>query len=445
MQSGPAIGARTGIAAVPNCGNGIALPGPFCESITRRRGVRANGVAPGGTAAPQPREKGERVGSIGGYIFRTTMVAFLITLISLTVVIWFTQAMRDFDLITSERQTLFVFIGITGMIVPLLVMIIAPIALMLSAAHVLGRLGQDSEMIVMNAAGLSPWRLLAPFMAAALLVALLCAAIAAYVSPRSLRELRDWSSQVRADILTNIVQPGRFTSVSGNLTFHIADRRPNGRLVGIFVDDRSDPNEHATYLAEQGEIVKKGNASFLVLDHGSIQRLEAGQTDPRIITFDRYPFDLSRFTSGQLNVVYTVREKYIWELMWPRPGDPLYATQSDQYRSELFDRLATPLYPLAFAILTFMFLGPPQTTRQSRALATLGLISSAAVLRLTGFLSVVAGVKAPAMLWLQFVALSIAIVVGLWQISRGKAVEHADFMSKFVTALGERLARAGAT
>ena len=41
--------------------------------------------------------------------------AFLIALVSLTVVIWFTQAMRDFDLITSQRQTLLVFVGITGM------------------------------------------------------------------------------------------------------------------------------------------------------------------------------------------------------------------------------------------------------------------------------------------------------------------------------------------
>src|SRR5271156_4797947 len=100
------------------------------------------------------------MGAIGRYMFRTTVMAFLITLITLTVVIWFTQAMRDFDLITSERQTIFVFIGITGMIVPLLVMIIAPIALMVAAGHVLNRLGSVSEIIVMNAAGVSAWRLL---------------------------------------------------------------------------------------------------------------------------------------------------------------------------------------------------------------------------------------------------------------------------------------------
>jgi lipopolysaccharide export system permease protein len=382
------------------------------------------------------------MGSIGRYMFRATMGAFLITLVSLTVVIWFTQAMRDFDLITSQRQTLLVFVGITGMIIPLLVMIIAPIALVMAAAHVLNKLSSDSEIIVMNAAGVSPWRLLRPFIAAAIVVSLLVAFIAAYVSPRALRELRDWSAQVRADILTNIVQPGRFTTVGGNLTFHIADRRSNGLLVGIFVDDRRDPNEHASYLAEQGEIVKNDNGSFLVLENGSIQRFEAGQRDPRIVTFDRYAFDLSQFTGSPQNVVYTVREQYIWDLLWPRSDDALYASQPDQFRSELYDRLATPLYPLAFVILAYAFLGPPQTTRQSRTLALLGMIGMVALLRLTGFISVIVGVRVPSILAVQYVALLGAIAGGLWQTRRGRAVEPAAAVAKLATAISDRIARA---
>ena len=107
------------------------------------------------------------MGSIGRYVFRTTMGAFVITLVSLTVVMWFTQAIREFDLITSQRQTVFVFIGITGLLIPLLVMMIAPISLVLAVAHVLNKLSSDSEIIVMNAAGVSPWRLVSPFIAAA--------------------------------------------------------------------------------------------------------------------------------------------------------------------------------------------------------------------------------------------------------------------------------------
>jgi lipopolysaccharide export system permease protein len=254
--------------------------------------------------------------------------------------------------------------------------------------------------------------------------------------------LRDWSAQVRADILTNIVQPGRFTTVGGNLTFHIADRRQNGLLVGIFVDDRRDPKEHSTYLAEQGEIVKNDSGSFLVFQGGSIQRLETGQRDPRIVMFDRYAFDLSQFTGGAQNVVYTVREKYLWDLLWPKADDPLYVAQPDQYLSELHDRLSTPLYPFAFVIVAFAFLGPPQTTRQSRSLALMGMITTIALLRLVGFVSVIVGVHVPSVLAVQYVALFAAIGGGLWQIGRGRAVEPAAAVSKLASAVTDRIAKA---
>ena len=385
------------------------------------------------------------MGSIGRYVFRTTMGAFLITCVSLTIVMWFTQAIREFDLITNQRQTVLVFIGITSLLIPLLVMMIAPISLVLAVAHILNKLSSDSEIIVMNAAGVSPWRLVSPFIASALVVSTLVTLIAVYLSPLSLRELRDWATQVRTDILTNIVQPGRFATVGGNLTFHIADRRPNGLLLGIFLDDRRDPKEHATYLAEQGEIVKNDIGSFLVLEKGSVQHLEAGQRDPRIVTFDRYAFDLSKFTSGPQSVVYNVREKYIWELMWPRTDDALYVAQPGEYRAELHDRFATPLYPLAFVILAYAFLGPPRTTRQSRTLALFGLIGVVSLLRLIGFLSIIIGAHVPSAIAAQYVALIGSIAAGAWQISRGQAIEPAAAVSRLADAITERLARATAS
>ena len=354
-----------------------------------------------------------------GRMFRTTIGAFVITLVSLTVVMWFSQAIREFDLMTSQRQTT-------------------------STAHIINKLSSDSEIIVMNAAGVSPWPLVRPFLASGLAVAVLVASIAVYISPWSLRALRNWARQVRADILTNIVQRGRFTTVSGNLTFHIADRKPNGLLVGIFLDERRDPKEHATYLAEQGEIVKNDTGSFLLLEKGRVQRLESGQRDPRIVTFDRYAF---RFGVGpQTNgVTYNAREKYIWDLLWPHANDAQSVARSGKYRSELHDRIATPLYPIAFVILAYAFLGPPQTTRQSRTLSLLALVGAVAVLRLVGFLSVIIGNRVPIALGTQHVALFGAMALGCWQISRGHAIEPAAFLSKIATMIGERFVKASAS
>ena len=94
----------------------------------------------------------------------------LLVLVSVTLLMWITQALRDIDLMTNEGQNILVFIGITGLIIPLLILIIAPIAFMVAMAYVLNKLGTDSELIVMNAAGMPPWHLFRPFLAVAGLV-----------------------------------------------------------------------------------------------------------------------------------------------------------------------------------------------------------------------------------------------------------------------------------
>src|SRR4051794_12868877 len=213
------------------------------------------------------------MGSISRYIVRTTFGAFLLVLGSLTSVIWVTHILRDIDLVTNQGQTVFVFLGVTALLVPALVLIIAPLAFMLAVAHALNKLNTDSEIIVMNAAGMSPWRIFFPFFVVALIVSTLVGAISAYIAPKCLRELRTVLTRVRADLITNIIQPGRFTSLEGGrLTFHIRERRSNGELVGIFIDDRRDVSERATILAERGQIVENETGTFLVLDQGSVQR-----------------------------------------------------------------------------------------------------------------------------------------------------------------------------
>src|SRR5471032_1298085 len=167
------------------------------------------------------------MGSISRYIFRTTFGAFLVVLVSLTAVIWVTQALRDIDLMTNQGQNILVFVGITGLIVPLLVLVIAPIALLISVAHTLNKMSTDSEIIVMNAAGMSPWLLLRSFIAVAIAVSMIVLTISAYFAPKGLRMLRDWLTEVRANVVSTIVQPGQFTQIEAGVTIHIRERRNN--------------------------------------------------------------------------------------------------------------------------------------------------------------------------------------------------------------------------
>ncbi len=381
------------------------------------------------------------MGSINRYIFRTTLNAFLVVLGSLTAVIWVTQALHDFDIMTSQGQTILVFVGITELIVPLLVMVIAPIAFLIAAAHVLNKMSSNSEIIVMNASGMSPWILFRAFLSASIVVALLVAVISAYFAPKGLRMLREWLTEVRANVVTTILQPGRFTSLENGVTIHIRQRRNNGQLAGIFLDDQRNPKERITVLAEAGELVDNKRGTFLVLQNGTVQRHEAGQRDPAMVTFDRYAFDLSQFAGGTQAIKYSIRERYLWQLMFPDRKDSTYVKQPGEFRAELYDRLMAPLYPIAFAVIAFAYLGAPRTNRQSRTMSMLGAIAWVALLRLIGFVSTVFGASIPWLLPLQYIAVAIAFGAGYFVIRRGVILEPPAFITNGITALTERIVK----
>jgi lipopolysaccharide export system permease protein len=385
------------------------------------------------------------MGALGRYIFRATFGAFLLVLISLTTVIWITQALRDIDVMTSQGQTVLVFVTMTAMVIPQLVMVIAPIALMIAAAYVLNKLAGDSEIIVMNAAGMAPRQLLSGFVAVTLVVTALVAAFSSYVSPKSLRELRRMAAEIRADVVANIVQPGRFTAIESGLTFHIRERRPDGLLLGIFVDDQRNPQEQSTFLAEQGEIVENDRGTFLVLHTGSVQRHPAEDRDPTIVLFDRYAFDLSRFSGGPQALTLSVRERFTWDLLSPPPDDPVYTREPGVFRAEFHDRIMAPLYPLAFMVIVFAYLGAPRTTRQSRSMSLVAMIAAVTGLRMVGFASTVFGMRNAWALSLQYIALVAAFWFGLAAISRGTIIEPPAFVLNLITAFNERVTRRFAT
>jgi lipopolysaccharide export system permease protein len=384
------------------------------------------------------------MGSIGRYIFRSTLGAFLVVLVSLTSIIWITQALREIDLMTSQGQTILVFVGITSLVIPQLVMLIAPIAFVIAAVHVLNKLATDSEIIVLNSAGMSPWKLLRAFMAAALVVSALVALVSTYLSPMALRELRRWATEVRADLLTNIVQPGRFIAIEPRLIFHLRERQANGLLRGIMLDDRRDPKEETTFLADSGEIVKDEKGTYLVLVEGSVQRHQADQRDPTIVNFDRYPFDLSQFSGTTKISNLALRELYFSELAAPRPDSPAAAHNPRQIRVEFHDRIVAALYPLAFAVIAVACLGAPCTTRQSRLYAMVATIAAVSAVRLAGFASLVLGAFAPIALGIQYAAIALAAWFGLRLIARGAAIEAPTILTHWLAIAGEFFARRAA-
>ncbi|NNM72605.1 LPS export ABC transporter permease LptF [Enterovirga aerilata] len=351
------------------------------------------------------------------YIFRIAAAAFATCVVVLTAVIWVTQALRQLDVVTAQGQTILVFLTVTGLTIPTLVAVISPVALFIAALYALNRLNGDSELIVMSAAGMSPRRLLRPFLALGGLVAGMVAILTIVLIPSSFQEIRDLITRIRADFLANVAQEGQFTTLENGVTFHYRERAGNA-LLGIFLQDRREQGRITVYLAERGQAVEHNGGSYLVLQNGSIHRQRPNAVDSSIVTFERYAIDLSALNQEAAELVYKPRERSTGDLLMPDVSEALYKAQPGRFRAELHDRLSSWLFPLASVFIAFAALGEPRTTRQGRGAALVGAIVAVVGLRIGIFAATSASARSAGALWLVYglpiaaILLSTAVIAG---------------------------------
>jgi lipopolysaccharide export system permease protein len=305
----------------------------------------------------------------GRYMFRQVTNAFLVILLTLTTVVWLATALKELNLITSQGQGILLFFQMTLLSLPSLVALIAPNAVLMAALYTLDRMNGDSELIVMTASGAPVWRIGAPLLVLGAIVSVVILLANLFVTPASMRALRSFITQVRADLISQVLQPGRFSSPETGLTFHIRDRSLNGDLLGLLVQDERDPKQVMSYLAEKGRIISNDDGSYLVMFDGYVHRYNAEDTGKgvQIVAFDQNMLDISEFSpKDDDDKELRPRERYMSDLISPGPNDKVAKANYGQLRSELHERLSTPLYPLVFVVIAIALLGHARTTRESR-------------------------------------------------------------------------------
>ncbi|WP_375455402.1 LPS export ABC transporter permease LptF [uncultured Methylobacterium sp.] len=359
---------------------------------------------------------------IARYIFRIALAAFLACLVGLTGTIWVTQALRELDLITAKGQTLLIFLFVTGLSLPTLVVVIAPVALFIAVIYALNRLNGDSELIVMSAAGMRPRAILRPFLTLAVAVSALVGFVTIVVMPASFQELRDVITRVRGDFIANVVKEGQFTQLDSGITFHFRERGPGGTLLGLFIQDRREPGRTKVYLAERGNAIDVDGASYLALENGSVHQQQKDSRDASILTFARYTIDLAAFAPPDAETVYKPRERSTSQLLFPDAGESYFKAQKGRFRAELHDRLSSWLYPLALAFIAFAALGDPRTTRQGRGVAMAGAVLAVVALRIAGFAATSTAARSAGAVVAVYAVPLLAIALSALIIFQGPAV-----------------------
>ena len=383
------------------------------------------------------------------YIFKRLLGAWLLALLVLCTTVWMTQAVQQITLITSQGQGFLVFMGMTVLLFPQLVAIVAPLALLIAVIYTFSTLNNDAELVVINASGAPQSALLKPVVAVTVIGAILVGSVSLYLAPLAQRTWRSQLTAVKANIVTMLLREGTFVRLADGLVFHMRKRGPDGTLEGILVSDSREPGITNTYLAEDGKVIQNSVGTFIIMNGGSIQRRDNANGAISMIEFTSYGFDLTTFASRSREPGFGPMEQTTAYLMKPDPDDKQFQKSPESFAAELNARFAAPLLMFIFSLVPLVYLSQADSTRSRRMFSLAAAAGSALVLRVlaTVVTSATAGtVFAPAAFGFPVVVALVAaafILTGTRPRMSEKAVGSVDAAVEWATNLFRRSAHAG--
>jgi lipopolysaccharide export system permease protein len=173
------------------------------------------------------------------------------------------------DAVSGELDTA-VIIELVINRIPRILELLLPLGLFLGILLAYGRLYIESEVVVLKACGVSPWKLIMYAMGPAILVALVVASISLYFTPAGMHESKRILAEQRSRSELDMLLPGVFQVSRSNSQVSYARKMDEaGNLVDLFVSGRDQQGRPYLLVADEGQqrfIEDQGR--FLVFKEG---------------------------------------------------------------------------------------------------------------------------------------------------------------------------------
>ena len=232
------------------------------------------------------------IGRFDRYILAQLVMLFGFFALVLVLVYWVNRAVILFDQLIANGQSAVVFLEFTALSLPNVIRVVLPIAAFAGSVYVTNRLMSESELVVVQATGFSPWRLMRPVLAFGVIVFLMSSILAHLLVPISQARLSDRSAEIAENMTARLLSEGRFLHPADGVTFYIREISSLGALQNAFLSDARTPGRSITYTAREALLVRGENSPSLVMIDGMAQSFDEGSRRLSVTRFQDFAFDL---------------------------------------------------------------------------------------------------------------------------------------------------------
>ncbi|MAI17408.1 MAG: LPS export ABC transporter permease LptF [Rhodobacteraceae bacterium TMED111] len=291
---------------------------------------------------------------IDRYILLQMASTFSFFLIVLTLIFWTNRAIRLFDKLISKGHDSSVLFKFALLSLPSTATIVFPLACLAAAVFITNRLKLDTEVIILQNSGLSPWRIAKPFFIFGMFSMIVLGLITTVLLPHSKEELHKNQIELDNSLSARLLKEGKFIHPLKGVTFYIKKIDTDGTLQDILLHDRRNKDEIHTYTANLAFLAKNEYKTVLYMENGLIQSIRTEDLNLSTTKFESVAIDLSKFIDKKVSDRVYLSHLPTWLLIKSfRKNSDLAKFSRPMINLELHTRLHRPIFCFVATILGF--------------------------------------------------------------------------------------------
>lgn len=256
------------------------------------------------------------MGKFDKYVLSQLMALFGFFSLVLVLVYWVNRAVVLFDQLIANGHSAMVFVEFTALTLPNVIRLVMPVSAFAAVVYGINRLASDSELVVVQATGFSPFRLARPVLMFGVIVGLMVSVLTHVLVPASLNELADRRAQLEQNFTARFLREGTFLHPAKGITFYIREIEPNGELQNVFLADDRSAETRTSYTGQRAVFASTTEGPKLIMFDGMAQTLDRDTNKLSTIQFDDFVYDvgalLNRTEAGKLDADALSTAKLLW-------------------------------------------------------------------------------------------------------------------------------------
>ena len=218
---------------------------------------------------------------------------FLITIISISVIIWIIQAVNFLDIISEDGHGLKVYFLYTLFSLPKIISKILPFIFMISIFYILIKYELNNELIIYWINGITKLNFVHTLIRISFIYFVLQVLLTTIIVPYTLDKGRSFFRSSDVDLFSSIIKQKKFIDGVKDLTIFV-EKKENNLLTNIIIKEKISKDKSQIIVAQNGKVITNNNASKkIILNKGKVINTE--NNNQNIINFSTFNLDLSKF------------------------------------------------------------------------------------------------------------------------------------------------------